>query len=62
MLAGERWKEDLCLATGCALQGVTRGQLSAIVDRLHREETVGRFLETAHEYFKTEPHPLADAV
>ena len=62
MLAGERWAEELYIDTVCALQGVTRELLSAIEDRLVREETAESFLEAAHECFKTDPHPLADAV
>jgi aminoglycoside phosphotransferase (APT) family kinase protein len=62
MLAGERWAEELYIATVCALQGVTREQLSTIENRLGREETAEGFLEEAQEYFKTDPHPLADAV
>jgi len=62
MLAGERWAEELYVATVCALQGVTREQLSAIEDRLGGEEMAEGFLEAAQEYFKTNPHPLADAV
>ena len=62
MLAGERWAEELYIDTVCALQGVTRELLSAIEDRLVREETAESFLEAAHECLKTDPHPLADAV
>jgi aminoglycoside phosphotransferase (APT) family kinase protein len=62
MLAGERWAEELYIATVCALQGVTRERLSAMEDRLEGEETAEGVLEAAREYFKTDPHPLADAV
>ena len=62
MLTGERWAEELYIDTVCALQGVTRELLSSIEDRLVREETAERFLEAAHECFKTDPHPLADVV
>ena len=62
MLAGERWAEDLYIVTVCALQGVTREQLSDIEDRLAGGETALGFLEAAHEYFESDPHPLADAV
>lgn len=62
MLAGERWAEELYIATACAIQGVTREQLMAIEDRLGEKETAEKFLETAYEYFKSAPHPLADAV
>ena len=62
MLAGERWAEELYIATVCALQGITRERLSAIEDRLEGEETAEGFLEAAQENFKTDPHPLADAV
>lgn len=62
MLAGERWAEELYIDTVCALQGVTRQQLSVVEDRLAGEETAEGFLEAAYEYFKTDPHPLAEAV
>jgi aminoglycoside phosphotransferase (APT) family kinase protein len=62
MLAGERWAEELYIDTVCALQGVTREQLSTLDDRLDREETADGFLEAAHEYFRINPHPLADLV
>ena len=62
MLAGERWAEELYIDTVCALQGVTRQQLSVVEDRLAGEETAEGFLEAAHGYFKTDPDPLAEAV
>jgi aminoglycoside phosphotransferase (APT) family kinase protein len=62
MLAGERWAEELYVTTVCALQGVTRRQLSAIEDRLAGEETAEAFLEAAHDHFVTDPDPLAGAV
>jgi aminoglycoside phosphotransferase (APT) family kinase protein len=62
MLAGEHWAERLYIDTVCALQGVTRRQLSVVEDRLAGEETAEGFLEAAHGYFKTDPHPLAEAV
>jgi aminoglycoside phosphotransferase (APT) family kinase protein len=61
MLAGERWAEELYIDTVCALQGITREQLSAVEDRLAGEETAVGFLEAAHDYFRSDPHPLADA-
>lgn len=62
MLGGERWAEELYIDTVCMLQGVTRQQLSVVEDRLAREETAEAFLETAYAYFRTDPHPLAEAV
>jgi aminoglycoside phosphotransferase (APT) family kinase protein len=62
MMAGEPWAEALYLDTVCALQAITREQVAAIADRLTREETAVSFLEAAHKYFVTDPHPLADAV
>jgi aminoglycoside phosphotransferase (APT) family kinase protein len=62
MLAGERWAEAVYLDTVCALQGITREQLWAVEDRLAGEETAGGFLEAAHDYFESDPHPLADVV
>lgn len=62
MLAGERWAEDLYLDTVCALQGITREQLSALGLELAEAETAQDVLEGAYEYFRANPHPLADAV
>jgi aminoglycoside phosphotransferase (APT) family kinase protein len=62
MLAGERWAEELYIEAVCALQGITREQLSAIEDRLTEEETAVGFLEAANEHFVSDPHPLAEAV
>lgn len=62
MLAGERWAEELYIDTVCALQEVSREQLSAIEDRLGEEETAEGVLEAAHECFKGDAHLLADAV
>lgn len=62
MLAGEPWAEELYIATACALQGVTREQLAAVEDSFREEETAARFLQVAYECFKSDPHPLADAV
>jgi aminoglycoside phosphotransferase (APT) family kinase protein len=61
-LAGERWAEALYIDTVCELQDIAREQLSAIDERLEREETAVGFLEASREYFVTDPHPLADAV
>lgn len=62
MLAGERWVEELYIDTVCALQEVSREQLSVVEDRLLGEETAEGFLETAYSYFKTDAHPLAEAI
>ena len=62
MLAGERWAEELYIATVCAIQGVTLEQLIVIEDRLGEKETAETFLETAYQYFQSAPHPLAEAV
>ena len=61
MLAGEPWAEALYTDTVCALQAVTRDLLSAVGHRFSDGETGTDFLETAYEYFKANPHPLADA-
>jgi len=61
MLAGEPWAEEVYVDTVCALQGVTRAQLSAVADRLEMEETAASFLEAAHEQFVADPDPVADA-
>lgn len=62
MLAGERWAEELYIDTVCALQSVSQEQLSAIGDRLSDETTAEGVLDAAHEHFRTNPHPLADAI
>jgi len=62
MSAAERWAEELYIDTVCALQEVSRRQLSVIEDRLLEEETAEGFLEAAYSYFKTGAHPLADAM
>jgi len=61
MLAGEPWAEALYIDTTCALQAVTREQLTAVGRRFDNGETAADFLETAYEYFKANPHPLAEA-
>ena len=62
MLAGERWAEEVYIDTVCTLQEITREQLSAIEERLVKEETAESFLEAAYEYFERDPDPLAEAV
>jgi aminoglycoside phosphotransferase (APT) family kinase protein len=62
MLAAERWAEELYIDTVCALQEISREQLSVIEDRLQEEETAEGFLEAAHSYFKTDAHRLGDAM
>lgn len=61
MLVGEPWAEALFIDTVCALQEVTRDQLSAAGHRFGSGETARDFLEAAYEYFRAHPHPLADA-
>jgi len=62
MLAGEPWAEALYIDTVCALQAVTWEQLATVAHRFGRGESAIDFLEAAYAYFKTNPHPLADAV
>jgi aminoglycoside phosphotransferase (APT) family kinase protein len=62
VLAGERWAEDLYIDTVCALQAVSREQLPSIADRLAEELTAEAALAAAHDHFRANPHPLADAV
>jgi aminoglycoside phosphotransferase (APT) family kinase protein len=62
MLAGQSWAEELYIDTACALQAVTREQLASVAHRLGSGETAEDFLETAYEYFKVHPHPLAEAM
>ena len=60
--AGEPWAEALFLDTVCALQSVTREQLSSIEARLKEEVTAEGVLEEASMYFKANPNRLAEAV
>ena len=62
MLAGETWAETLYIDTVCALQEVTREQLPAVESLFGEGETAADVLEAAYEYFKANPHPLADAL
>jgi len=62
VLAGEPWAEQLYLDAVCALQSLTRQQLPALSGRLDDEVTAQGTLDEAHAYFKTHPHPLAEAV
>ena len=62
MLAGKAWAEDLYIESVCALQAVTREQVATAADRFGGGETAVDFLEAAFDYFKSNPHPLADAV
>jgi aminoglycoside phosphotransferase (APT) family kinase protein len=62
LLAGEPWAETLYLDTVCALQAITWEQMASVADRFGQGVTAADFLETAYEYFKADPHPLADAV
>lgn len=60
MLAGEGWAEDLFLDTVCGLQAVTQEQVAAAAHRFGPGETAADLLEQAHEYLKTQSHPLAE--
>ena len=62
MLAGQSWAEELYIDTACALQAVTREQLASVAHRFGSGVTAEDFLETAYEYFKAHPHPLAEAL
>lgn len=62
MLAGEPWADALYIDTVCALQGVTWEQVSSVAHRFGSGETAGDFLEAAYDYFRVNPHPLADTV
>jgi aminoglycoside phosphotransferase (APT) family kinase protein len=62
MLAGEPWAEALYIDTVCALQAVAWEQVAAVAHRFDGGETAEDFLESAYEYLKSHPHPLADAV
>jgi aminoglycoside phosphotransferase (APT) family kinase protein len=62
VLAGEPWAEQLYLDAVCALQSLTRLQLSTIMDRLSNEITAQNTLEEARAYFEAHPHSLAERV
>jgi aminoglycoside phosphotransferase (APT) family kinase protein len=62
MLAGEPWAETLYIDTACALQAVTWEQVATVAHRFGDGETAEDFLKAAYDYFRTHPHPLADAV
>ena len=62
MLAGEAWAEDVYIDTVCALQSITREQLSGVAHLLGEGESAVDVLEKAYAYFREEdPQPLADA-
>ena len=62
MLSGEAWAEDLYVETACALQAVTWEQVATVAERFGDGETAADFLEAAYDYFRSNPHPLAEAV
>jgi len=62
MLAGEAWAEALYIETACALQGVTWEQVAAVAQRFGEGETAEEVLERSYAYFRSHPHPLAEAV
>jgi aminoglycoside phosphotransferase (APT) family kinase protein len=62
MLAGESWAESLYIDTVCALQSITREQLSMCEDRLSGGETATDVLEAAYTYLKETSDPLVEAV
>jgi aminoglycoside phosphotransferase (APT) family kinase protein len=62
VLAGERWAEDLYIDTVCDLQSITREQLAALELDLEEGETAQDVLEAAYDYFRANPHPVAEAV
>lgn len=59
MLAGEPWAEELYFDTVCALHSVTQADLGDLeVD----QESAADILEVAWDYFKENPHPLAEVM
>jgi aminoglycoside phosphotransferase (APT) family kinase protein len=62
MLAGEAWAEALYIDTACALQAVTWEQVARVARRFGDGETAEDVLERSYEYFRSHPHPLAEAV
>jgi len=59
MLAGEPWAEALYFDTVCALHSVTQADLGDLeVD----QESADEILEAAWNYFKENPHPLAEVM
>jgi aminoglycoside phosphotransferase (APT) family kinase protein len=61
LLAGEAWAEDLYIETACALQSITRAQLSSASHLFGEGETAADVLEDAYADFQEDPHPLAEA-
>jgi aminoglycoside phosphotransferase (APT) family kinase protein len=59
MIDGEPWAEALYFDTVCTLHSVTESDLGDLeVD----SESAAEILEAAWEYFKANPHPLADVM
>ena len=59
MLAGEFWAETLYFDTVCALHSVTQADLGDLeVD----QESADEVLEASWDYFKENPHPLAEVM
>jgi aminoglycoside phosphotransferase (APT) family kinase protein len=61
MLAGEAWADDLYIDTACALQAVTRDELTSVLEHLGAGETAADVLEKANSYFVANPHNAAQA-
>jgi aminoglycoside phosphotransferase (APT) family kinase protein len=61
MLAGEVWAERLYIDSVCSLQTVTREQLTNAELQPDQGETAEDVLNKAYEFFKSQPHPLAEA-
>jgi aminoglycoside phosphotransferase (APT) family kinase protein len=59
MIDGEPWAEALYIDTVCALHSVTESDLGDLeVD----QESADEILEAAWDYFKQNPHPLAEVM
>jgi aminoglycoside phosphotransferase (APT) family kinase protein len=61
MLAGEPWADELYIDTACALQSVSRDQLSDAASLFEDAESAADVLDDAYAYFQAHPDPLADA-
>jgi aminoglycoside phosphotransferase (APT) family kinase protein len=61
MLAGETWADDLYIDTACALQAVTRDELTPVLHRLGAGETAAGVLEKGNSYFVANPHNATQA-
>ena len=60
VLTGEAWAEALFIETVCELQAISREQLESAEYRFDGGESAVDILDDAHEYLKSQSHPLAE--